>query len=298
MSAAGTEPLKQPEASPAAPTQRSWARIGLYLLAVVAVIGAVLYVVQVYRTRHPVEAAPITGDPDLIRSAQPLTASAQETFDQAIGMVQQKRWREAIPLLGSVAKFADDPALRAKSVLLAGTVMGLNEEESGQLPLIFGYFLHQFPEQPGTDIARYHLALLDLKQERLGEAESLLTAVLRDTPDSPLAPSAAYLAAETAKLIADRDMRVNQRVGHALAQSLPDAPGPMVLLGLTIAATIGHVYLAHREKLRRGTPLTVIEVLFVLMLTGYTTFLNQRKQILAIQPLAKAAAQQQVIPSR
>jgi TolA-binding protein len=282
--------------------QRPWAVIALYLLVVAAVFATAAYAIQMHRTGQRATPVLAARDPGLLRDATPLTSSQQETLNRAMDLVQHKRWREAMPLLGSVAKYGDDPSLRAKSLLLAGTTLGLNNDDLDEAARIFVYFLREFPQQPGTDVARYHLAALYLQREKLHEAESLLTAILRDTPDSPLAASAAYVAAENASLLARRDTEANHRVGTVVAQILPTALGPMVSQSFAIVAAIGTLFLyflINRDKLRKEKSLlTVICILFVMLLNGYTTYQNQQKQMREVNAITKAAAQQQVIPSR
>src|SRR5208283_1340639 len=153
------------------------------------------------------------------------------------------------------------------------------------------YYVSQFPTQPGFPNAEYQLALLLLEQGEFDKAQTLLTRILRDYPDSPIASSAAYLAAEAANTNERANARANRRLGSALSSLLPSQSGPLGTFLATVLTTIVSTYLSYREKIHKGQSSTVILVLLLVGLATYSAFLNVRSQQEDSRALVASVAQ-------
>jgi hypothetical protein len=206
--------------------------------------------------------------------------------------VQQGDVDRALAIFGSVAKNAKDEAVQGRAVLLAATVLEVHTTRLDESAGLFRYFLYRYRDQKGTDSARYHLGLLELRRGNLAEAESLLTALLRDTPDSPVATSASYLAAETAKVLAQRESAPNLRLGTVVADLLPSQSGPMAGLAASVILTLISTLFSHKDTLRKGKPLTRLLVLLIVGLSVFNAVVNQQSRAQQTRVLAAAASQQ------
>lgn len=271
-------------AFPAAP-ERSWLAICAYAAVISALLGGAVYLVRAY-TVPPAktQSAPPT-IPPLIRQAQPLPADSETTYQRALVSLRHEVWQEVLPQLASVARFGEISAQRASATLVAANLLHLKINDQQQAAELYSYFLRQYPKQEGADTARYHLAFIYLSDGKLAEAEALLTAVLRDSPESPFAVSAAYVAAQTAQVMAEREGRLNRRIAAVVAQLLPSEHGPMLVLVFSVIASVGQVLVSQSQRLRRGKPITVVAILILMLLTGYTAWVNQQRQQAAIKPL-------------
>jgi len=271
--------------------ERSRLSIAAYACVVIVLCGAGLYLFTHYTSQSPSVQAEEHSPPNLITQAKPLVESAQTTYDRALTLTQTSQASQALWLFCSVARFAEDRDLRAKAVLSGANLLQMSMKDSDLARSFFMFFLASFPNAEGTDAARLHLAVIDLERNKRGEAEVLLTSMLRDTPESPLAPTASYLAVETAKVSSAYEASWNQKMGRTVATIFPSRPWPLLVLLLSLVVAVGDIYISHKEKLRRGTPTTVVEVLLVLILTAYTTIVNQQRDALATQRLINASSQ-------
>jgi len=274
-----------------ADTSHSFLRMALYGFAILVVVGAFLYTI-IRARRSAALASSAERVPPLIERAPALAGLPEEALKQAELFAQQGDADRAFPLFGSVARYAQDEAVQSRAVLLAATVMEVHTRRTDEAASMFRYFLSRYHEQKGNDSARYHLGLIELKQGNLAEAESLLTALVRDTPDSPIAASASYLAADTAKVLAQRESAPNLRIGTALAELLPSQSGPMAGLVATVIVTLLSTMFSHKDAFRKGKPLTRFLVVVIVALSVFNAVINQRSQAQQTKGLVAAASQQ------
>jgi predicted Zn-dependent protease len=161
-------------------------------------------------------------------------------------------------------------------------------ERSREAAGLFRYFISRYQNQPGLDLARYHLALLEIDAGRLASAESLLTAVLRDSPNSPVATSVGYVAAETAKVLAGQESSANSRVGALVASLLPTHPAAITGFALSLAIALLNAYIKLKDERR---PYTVALVLLVVSMSLYSLIANQREKAKDIRQIASSSSQ-------
>ncbi len=269
---------------------RSRVRIAFYAFTILVVVGALVYTIIRSRNSTASSSSP-PPVPALIAQAPALSDLPEVTLKQAEDLAQQGDTDRALALFGSVAKNAKDDAVQSRAVLLAATVLEVHTARLDEAAGLFRYFLYRYWDQKGSDSARYHLGLFELKRGNLAEAEWLLTALLRDTPDSPVATSASYLAADCAKVLAQRESAPDLRIGTAVAELLPSHSGPMAgLAGTVILAFISTMF-SHREAFRKGKPLTRILVLVIVALSIFNAVVNQQSRAQQTKALVAAASQ-------
>ena len=274
-----------------AEASRSRVRIAFYSFSILVVVGTLLYtIIRARRSTAPSSSAPRV--PALIEQAPALTDLPEVTLKQAEILAQQGDADRALALFGSVARNAKDDALQSRAVLLAATVLEVRITRLDEAAGLFRYFLYRYRDQKGTDSARYHLGLFELKRGNLAEAESLLTALLRDAPDSPVAASASYLAADTAKVLAQRESAPNLRIGTVVAQLLPSQSGPMAGLAASVILTLLSTLFSHKDALRKGKPLTRLLVVLIVALSVFSAVVNQQSRVQQTRALVAAALQQ------
>jgi tetratricopeptide (TPR) repeat protein len=274
-----------------ADASRSRVRIAFYSFSILVVVGALVY--TIIRSRSsPAPSSSAPHGPALIEQAAALSDPPEVALKQAELLAQQGEADRALALLGSVARNAKDDALQSRAVLLAATVLEVHTARLDEAAGLFRYFLYRYRDQKGSDSARYHLGLIELKRGNLAEAESSLTALLRDTPDSPVAPSASYLAADTAKVLAQRESAPNLRIGTAVAELLPSQSGPMAGLAASVILTLISTLFSHKDTLRKGKPLTRLLVLLIVALSVFNAIVNQQLRSQQTRALVAAALQQ------
>jgi tetratricopeptide (TPR) repeat protein len=276
-----------------APSKQSWTRRAFYAASLLIVAAALLYTVIGSRRSAPSQFSSQAPIPLLIQQAPTLSDAAETALSRAQDLVRQGDINQALSLFASVGKNAGNPSLQAEAVLTAATVLEFRTERTDEAAAMFAYFLRHFPGQRGVDSARYHLALWELKRARPASAQTLLTAILRDTPESPVASSAAYLAAEAAQVLAQRESAPNLRVGAVVADLLPSQQGPLGAVGLSIIIAVLSTFLSHRDKLRQGRPMTVLLVLLLAALSAYNVIINQQSRAKQNRVLAETAYQRE-----
>jgi tetratricopeptide (TPR) repeat protein len=220
--------------------------------------------------------------PPIIEQARPESASPELLLDQAQQHIQQGKPDQGLVLLASVAKYAPDPSLQARAVLVAGTVLE-TQDRANESAELFRYFISRYQGQPGLDGARYHLALREIQAGHLANAESLLTAVLRDSPNSPVASSATYLAAATARVLANQESSANGKVGGWVASFLPMNSAAMAGFVLSFAIALLTAYIKIKDEKRLYT---IALVLLVFLMSVYSLVANQREKARDIRQIA------------
>ena len=256
----------------------------LTVIFALAVWGYTIFSYREHKSAVPEAAQP----PLIIEQARTLSEAPETSLERAQQLVQQGTLDQALALMGSVARYAQDPALQARAVLMAGTVLETRAERSREAAGLFRYFISRYQNQPGLDLARYHLALLEIDAGRLASAESLLTAVLRDSPNSPVATSVGYVAAETAKVLAGQESSANSRVGALVASLLPTHPAAITGFALSLAIALLNAYIKLKDERR---PYTVALVLLVVSMSLYSLIANQREKAKDIRQIASSSSQ-------
>ena len=171
------------------------------LFLTLAGILAIAYMLVPYyygSREHENSDAPV---PKVLLGTSPLRLPAEDAFREAEEFADHGQIDRGIPELLSVAQYSTNSGLRARALLHAATLMNTANEDADDARQLYEFFLKNYASQPGTDVARFHLAMFALKRNQPALAEFHLMALLRDTPNSNLKTSALFVAGEASQVL-------------------------------------------------------------------------------------------------
>jgi len=202
--------------------------------------------------------------PELLTKAEPLNQPAENVYSQANSYADHNQRDKALALFASIAQYAPSPELKFRALLLAGTLLHMKNDSSEEARQVFAYFLKKDSAMPGSDVARFHLAIIALRRHRPAEADSYLIELMQKNPDSTLVTSALAIAGETVTV---------------LQKSETKSGSHFYFLFLLSTVTSGLVlYLSTHEHIHKGDKRVIISSVVALIFMALLYVANDRQQ--------------------